>query len=159
MKYIKLASFTLTLCVSSFTCLANDALTSDVFSLGKIKMGTTTIGEAVKMLGPSKYFRLEKEDESPLAVCYAVKSSGGYFYLTLESGASGGFKRIDGFSISKSIPAHECGYLQSDLDSVLPANGVEIGESRAHFEKRFKVKFSRHGNDLLYESEGKRDPN
>jgi hypothetical protein len=129
-----------------------------MFSIGQIKIGATTMDEAEQMLGPSEPFRSEKNDESPLSICYAVESPKGNFFVLLESGAAGGFKRITGFSISKANPKHTCGHLQAATESVLPANGVEIGDSRARFEKRFIVKFTHHGSNLSYESEGAREP-
>jgi hypothetical protein len=158
MRYIKLVSIASVLCAPRLVYSTGAVPTSDIFSLGQIKIGTTTLDEVQKMLGPSDFFRPKKDDESPLSICYKAESPNGDFFVLLESGATGGFKRVTGFSISRVNPEHACGRLQATTESVQPANGVEIGESRESFEKRFTVRFAPCGSNLSYELDSTREP-
>lgn len=130
-------------------------LPSEIFSLGKVNIGVTTIAEAQKVLGRSPTFRPNAQDESPLQICYLVESPKDRFYVVFESGAMGGFTRITGFGISRQRPEHRCGSLQSPMQ-VIPGNGVEIGQTRKEFLSKFAIEFIRGGDNLSFQAKTKR---
>jgi hypothetical protein len=145
--------------VACTLCLAETTLSNDVFSLGSIKIGVSTLSDVQSLLGKSYLTRNGKDDESPLELCYEAPPPHGHFYVIFVSGVMGGFSRVTEFVITRQRPKGNCSRLMSAelIDS--SGNGVHLGQSRNEFMGKFPIKFTENGSDLSYEVQAKRAAN
>ncbi|HVI55397.1 MAG TPA: hypothetical protein VM621_10125 [Luteibacter sp.] len=146
-------------CVNVMADAHSRTLSSDVFALGRIKIGVTTIAEAQEILGKTVSFRSRKVDESPVQICYLAESPNVRFYVLFEAGSMGGFSRITRFSISRQAPSQSCGSLRSPAEVMSSGNGVKIGQSYQEFLSKFSVRFTSVGDKLIYRAQTSRSPN
>ena len=138
---------------------AETTLSNEVFSLGSIKIGSSTFHDVQSLLGGSHLTRSGKEDESPLELCYEAYLPHEHFYVIFVSGAMGGFSRITEFVMTKQHPKGDCSRLISAEVISSSGNGVRLGQSRSEFLARFPINFTEDGNDLSYELQTKRSAN
>lgn len=151
MKRISVSGVFVFALMAHASCNAETPLPGEIFSLGGIKIGVSTLRDVQALLGKSSVTRSGKEDESPLEVCYEAPSSGEHFYIVFESGAMGGFSRVTDFVITKQRPAGECSRLTSVKSVASSGNGVQLGQSREEFLSKFPTRFAANGNDLSYQ--------
>lgn len=60
------------------TAYSNEVMpAAEIFSLGRIHIGVTTIAEVQELLGKAFTFRSGTQDESPLQICYRTEAPKG----------------------------------------------------------------------------------
>lgn len=74
-----------------------EPVSKEVFALGDVKVGTTTIDEIQAKFGKASILRSGKGDGSPRNICYSNMSSKGKAFVVFESGPMGGLSELPDF--------------------------------------------------------------
>lgn len=128
----------------------------EIFSVGEVIIGVTTIGELQSRYGQSVSYRVGKEDESDIEVCYSSQSSKDESFIVFESGVMGNFKEITGFRLSAMHPRNHCLSTNLNIKQMTTGNGVHLGLSSKQFVEKFPFKFRHRKSELSYESVSQR---
>jgi hypothetical protein len=129
----------------------------ETFSFDDLKIGSATFDDVQDKYGQTTIIKSGKEDESAIQICYVHTSPKGKTFIVFESGPLGGFKRITSIHMSTRYSRKNCSSTQIDLSSLSWGNGVQLGQSRKDFLKKFNVNFKCVGTELVYESASKRE--
>lgn len=142
-------------------CLAagssSGELPPEVFSVGGVSLGTTTLAEVQERLGAAEIVRASGHDEADVSVCYVLRAGRKASYLVFESGPMGGFSRITGFRLSSTRPREDCSQTVADFAAIETGNGVRLEQGVRAFQKVFPVTFRRRKGTLSYEGVSRRN--
>lgn len=123
-----------------------------VFTINNSTLGVTTLDEVRKMYGVADAYRVSRDDEADIAVCYTHPSTKEKYFLIFESSVMGSYKQITGFRLSKLHPSTNCLHTTSDIGSLATGNGAHLGQRLNDFLKTFPFKFERRNSELLFET-------
>ena len=154
LSFLVIIPLALVLCIN--VSIAGE-IHQDVFTINNSTVGVTTLDEVQKMYGEAEMYRVSREDEANIAVCYSHSSNKEKYFLVFESSVMGSNKQITGLRLSYLLPSTNCMPTTADLSSSTTGNGVRLGQSQKDFLKAFPVKFKRRNTELFYEAVSQRN--
>jgi hypothetical protein len=115
---------------------------NSLFLIDNARIGVTTLDEIQKKYGINAPYRISKEEEADVEVCYFNSSSSGQAFLIFESGVMGSYKEIRGFRISAMHQNKKCKRINLEIRTLTTGNGIYLGQSLKEFEKNTLLNFS-----------------
>jgi hypothetical protein len=137
--------------LSFASCMAAE-LPNSLFSIDKVTIGQTTLDEIKSKYGVNIPYRVSKEDESEIEICYSNTESKKKSFLIFESGVMGNNKVITGFRITAITLNKKCSPISLNIRSLDTGNGVYIGQHQKNFIKAFPFSFQNNNSELLYKT-------
>jgi hypothetical protein len=133
-----------------------ETLEDSVFMLGPVKIGVTSFDQIRYWFGAAETTSAEP-DGSHQQICYVLSSNGRTRHVIFETGPMGGFKKVTGIRIGSKVTPKSCRALNTGSELMAFRNGVQLGQEKTEFIRRFNVKFQQESFVLTYESDFRRE--
>jgi hypothetical protein len=129
---------------------ATDTLEDGVFMLGPVQIGATSFNQIRSWFGAAETTS-PGLDGSHQQICYVLNSGGRKMHIIFETGPMGGFNKVTGIRLGSKGAPKSCLALKAGAELMAFGNGVQLGQEKSEFIRRFNIRFQQEDLVLTYE--------